>query len=112
MDDKSEPILVGIRPDGKLITVEGMSDGTRDQLYLALRLATLEYRLESNEPMPFIVDDILVNFDDYRSRAALEALGELAEKNQVILFTHHQSIVDQAETLDSAAEVVIHRLQA
>ncbi len=112
VDDNNEPILVGIRPDGKLIKVEGMSDGTRDQLYLALRLATLEYRIESNEPMPFIVDDILVNFDDRRSRAALEALGELAENNQVILFTHHQQIVDQAETLGSAAGIVIHRLQA
>ncbi|MEJ2135108.1 MAG: AAA family ATPase [Desulfofustis sp.] len=111
VDDRNEPILVGILPDGILVTVEGMSDGTRDQLYLALRLATLEYRLESNEPLPFIVDDILVNFDDRRSRAALEALGELAERNQVILFTHHQAIVDQAETLGSAAEVAIHRLQ-
>ena len=89
-----------------------MSDGTRDQLYLALRLASLHVRLAEEDPMPFIVDDILVNFDDRRSGAALEALTELAKNNQVILFTHHQKILDQAEKLESAAEIVIHRLQA
>jgi len=112
MDDKGEPILVGICPDGKLIKVAGMSDGTRDQLYLALRLATLEWRMETSEPMPFIVDDILVNFDDDRSRAALASLAELSRKNQVILFTHHHRIVEQAEALDTPAEIVIHLLPA
>ena len=112
VDDRNEPVLVGIRPDGKVIKVEGMSDGTRDQLYLALRLAILEYRLEANEPMPFIVDDILVNFDDRRSGAALRTFSELADRNQVILFTHHQNIVDLAESLGSAADTVIHHLPA
>ena len=111
VDDKGEPVIVGIRPNGSLTRVGGMSDGTRDQLYLALRLATLEYRLESTEPMPFIVDDILVNFDDQRSKAALEALADLSEMNQVILFTHHQHIAEQARNLDSASEVTIHHLQ-
>ena len=110
VDDRGEPILVGVRPDGRSIRVEGMSDGTRDQLYLALRLATLEWRLETSEPVPFIVDDILINFDDERSRAALEALANLSQRNQVILFTHHQTIVEQAESLGTTSEVVIHRL--
>ena len=110
MDDKGEPVLVGIRPDGKWIGVEGMSDGTRDQLYLALRLATLEWRLETSEPMPFIVDDILVNFDDDRSRATLQALADLATKNQVILFTHHQSIVEESRNISGKREIVIHEL--
>ena len=89
-----------------------MTRDRRNPVYLALRLASLHERLAEDEPMPFIVDDILVNFDDRRSRAALEALAELAEKNQVILFTHHQKIVDQAEKLESATEIVIHRLKA
>ncbi len=87
-----------------------MSDGTRDQLYLALRLATLEWRLKTSEPLPFIVDDILINFDDERSRAALVVLANLSQRNQVILFTHHQTIVEQAESLRGTSEVVIHRL--
>lgn len=110
VDDKGEPILVGIRSDGKLVKVEGMSDGTRDQLYLALRLATLQWRLEKSEPMPFIVDDILINFDDDRSRATLAALAELGGKNQVILFTHHRQIADEAKRMQGKREIVLHQL--
>jgi uncharacterized protein YhaN len=110
VDDKGEPVLVGIKPDGKWIGVSGMSDGTRDQLYLALRLATIEWRLETSEPMPFIVDDILVNFDDERSRATLQALAVLSKKNQVILFTHHQRIVDEAHTIHDSDAVHVHTL--
>lgn len=110
INDKGAPILIGIRPGDKRVPVEGMSSGTRDQLYLALRLATLEYRLESHEPMPFIVDDILINFDDERSRATLQALAKLSARNQVILFTHHRQIVDEASTFADNGSVVIHTL--
>jgi uncharacterized protein YhaN len=98
-NEKDEPILAGIRSGGERVTVEGMSSGTRDQLYLALRLASLEKYMESAEPMPFIVDDVLVDFDDARSQAALNALAELAEKTQVILFTHHSHVVEQSKQL-------------
>ena len=110
IDDKGAPILIGIRPGDKRVPVGGMSSGTRDQLYLALRLATLEYRLESQEPMPFIVDDILINFDDQRARATLKALSNLSAKNQVILFTHHRQIVDEAGNLADKEAVVVHTL--
>ncbi|HED13335.1 MAG TPA: chromosome segregation protein SMC [Gammaproteobacteria bacterium] len=104
-NEKDEPVLVGIRPDGERVHVEGMSNGTRDQLYLALRLASLEKYMESSDPMPFIVDDILVDFDDERSAAALSALAELAQKTQVILFTHHSRVVEQARKIDGAVHV-------
>jgi uncharacterized protein YhaN len=96
-DDQGRPVLVGLRNDTAMVRVEGMSSGTRDQLYLALRLASLQKRLDAGEPMPFIVDDILVNFDDERSRATLKALAELALRIQVIVFTHHQHLVDLAD---------------
>ena len=110
VDDKGEPVLVGVRPDGVRLTVEKMSSGTRDQLYLALRLATLEWRLATCEPMPFIVDDILINFDDERSRATLSVLGELSKKNQVILFTHHRQIVEEANRMKGKGVIQIHEL--
>jgi uncharacterized protein YhaN len=109
VDDSGDPILVGIRPEGTWVAVDGMSGGTRDQLYLALRLATLEWRLETSEPMPFIVDDILINFDDVRSKATLQALADLSEKNQVILFTHHGQIVEAAKKINKGT-VQIHQL--
>lgn len=110
VDDQGLPVLIGLRPGKRRVPVEGMSSGTRDQLYLALRLATLEYRLESHEPMPFIVDDILINFDDRRSRATLQALARLSARNQVILFTHHRQIVDETEHLADQDSVVVHTL--
>ena len=104
-NDSDEPILVGIRPEGERVNVEGMSSGTRDQLYLALRLASLEKYMQSSEPMPFIVDDILVDFDDARSQAALSSLADLAKKTQVILFTHHSRVVEQSKKVNGVVNV-------
>ena len=60
------------------------SDGTMDQLYLALRLAVAE---ELTPNAPLVLDDVLVRFDDKRMAAAVEVLKELAENRQIILFT-------------------------
>ena len=104
-NERDEPVLVGTRSEGKRVTVEGMSTGTRDQLYLALRLASLERYIESAEPMPFIVDDVLVDFDDARSLAALNELAVLAERTQIILFTHHSKIVEQSKELNGSVQL-------
>lgn len=110
VDDKGKAMLVGLRPDHLRLTVDQMSSGTRDQLYLALRLATLRWRLETSEAMPFIVDDILINFDDDRSRATLKAFADISQKNQVILFTHHRQIVDMAMRIKAKGVMRIHEL--
>ena len=89
-------VLKGVRPDGRLVDVEAMSDGSHDQLYLALRLSSLESWLLSHEPVPFVVDDILLNFDDLRATAALKSLAEFSRQTQVLFFTHHRHIVDLA----------------
>ena len=97
-DERGEPILTGVRnSNGDKIIVDAMSDGTCDQLYLALRLASLENWLSHHEPMPFIVDDVLLNFDDHRAIAGLEVLDELSRQTQVVFFTHHQHLVDMAQ---------------
>lgn len=109
-NDRDEPVLVGIRAGGPKVRVEGMSDGARDQLYLALRLATLEKYLAHAEPLPFVVDDILINFDDARTQAALKVLAELAGKTQVILFTHHERLKEMAGALRNGAGVFVREL--
>jgi uncharacterized protein YhaN len=97
-NERGEPVLFGVRSDSSsLVPIEGMSEGTCDQVYLALRLAGLYLYLEKEEPLPFIVDDILVNFDDKRSLATLRVLAELSKKTQIIMFTHHDHIVDLAK---------------
>jgi uncharacterized protein YhaN len=101
VDDRGEPVIVGLRNEGEQVTSDNMSSGTRDQMFLALRLASLEHRLERNEPMPFIVDDILINFDEERACATLAALSRLAARNQVILFTHHRQVAEEAEKISA-----------
>ena len=60
------------------------SDGTADQLYLALRLAVAE---ELTPEAPLVLDDALVRFDDQRLAAAMDILHDCAQEKQVILFT-------------------------
>ena len=67
---------------------------------------SLEQYTGNSEPMPLIVDDILVDFDDQRAEAALCSLCDLADKSQVILFTHHSRVVEQARGLDRAIQVI------
>lgn len=77
-------MLVGIRPYGYTFTIEGMRDGARYQVYPALRIATLEKHLDAGEPAPFILDDILVRFDEVTARATSEILAELSNKPQIL----------------------------
>jgi uncharacterized protein YhaN len=78
------------------VEVAGLSDGTRDQLYLALRLARIEQHIASVAACPVILDDILINSDDVRASAALDVFAGLAARTQVLLFTHHSRIVELA----------------
>lgn len=66
-----------------------LSQGTADQLYLALRLAICELALPEGYSCPIILDDALVNFDDERMAQAMELLSALAEERQIILFSCH-----------------------
>jgi uncharacterized protein YhaN len=110
--EQGQAVLLGVRPDGQtLVRVDGLSDGTRDQLYLALRLASLETSLALKEPVPFIVDDVLVLFDDDRAAAALAVLAELARRTQVIAFTHHEHVIEIARRC-AAPGLVLHSLAA
>jgi uncharacterized protein YhaN len=95
-DEDDHPVLVGRRRDGSLLDVDKMSEGTRDQLYLALRLAYVEAYAARAEPSPFIADDIFVTFDDERASHGLTALADIGASVQCILFTHHRRIVEIA----------------
>lgn len=109
-NEEGSDVLKAVRassnlPDARVL-VAGLSDGTRDQLFLALRLAGIEQHLkERREPVPLIIDDVLINFDDERARATLGCLAELAKETQVIIFTHHRHLVDLARTVDPSTIV-------
>ncbi len=110
LDASGKPLLLGVRPDGREVAVEGMSDGSRDQLYLALRLATLEQHLKKGEPMPFVVDDILIGFDDHRTRVCLEVLAQLSSRTQILVFTHHRRVLELADTCKDTGQIFQHEL--
>jgi len=96
-DDNGDPVLKAVRAeDNAALTIHALSDGARDQMFLALRLGGLSRHIESSGSIPFIVDDVLVHFDNERSSAALQSLASLAEKTQIIFFTHHRHLVDLA----------------
>lgn len=97
VDDKDALALRCRRPDKSKLDVTALSEGTRDQLFLALRLAAIEKYVTENEPLPVIIDDALINFDDDRSRATLQVFQQLGAKTQVLFFTHHAKLLDLAK---------------
>jgi uncharacterized protein YhaN len=101
------PRLFGVRLSGEQVDVTGMSEGSRDQLYLALRLAALELQVEQGFSMPLIADDLFINFDDRRTAAGLKVLGDLSRSMQVVFLTHHDHLVPLAkEVLGADLNVV------
>ena len=96
-DSDKEPALIAERSNGSRIRVEEMSEGTLDQLYLALRLAALDLRRAAGVDLPVILDDVLMTSDEDRSGSILEALADFAGENQVLVFTHHRHMVELAQ---------------
>ena len=83
-----------------------LSLGTRQQLYLSLRIALLMKAGNVGQAAPVLADDILVNFDAQRRRHAARALLELAGMRQVLLFTCHEEVVSLIQELDSTVNVL------
>ena len=109
VDYDRDPLqLLGERASGGLIEIEGMSEGTRDQLYLALRLAALELHLQHTPPLPFIADDLFINYDDARAKAGLQALAHLSQSTQVIFLSHHAHLVPVAQSVLGQGLNVVH----
>jgi len=109
--DDGETVLRGVRSDGAKVGVSGMSAGSCDQLYLALRVASLEHHFQQHPPLPFVVDDILLTFDNERAAAALQMLGEFSQQTQVIFFTHHEHLVRVAEEVLPSNLLYVHDLR-
>lgn len=95
-EDDERPVLLAQRANGANLRVQALSEGTRDQLYLALRLAALDVRRAAGVALPVVLDDILMTSDDRRTAAMIGTLASFARTNQVFVFTHHRHVVDIA----------------
>ena len=103
-----------IRGDGERFGTSELSEGTVDQVFLVLRLAAVaelhSERVDADEqPLPLVLDDVLMTFDEVRTTSALEVLADLAPGLQVIVFTHHTFVADAAAELD---RITVSRLPA
>ncbi len=74
---------------GEARVTDELSRGTAEQLYLALRFGLIEEFARHAEPLPVVMDDILVNFDAERAARAAAGIRGLAERHQVLYFTCH-----------------------
>jgi hypothetical protein len=93
-----------VRADGLEAGPDELSEGTLDQVYLALRLAAVrelhrQRTAEGRPAVPLVLDDVLMAFDVERTREALALLSELARDLQIIVFTHHSYVADVARQL-------------
>jgi uncharacterized protein YhaN len=104
-DEQNQPQLVALRQGGGAVATTGLSEGTADQLYLALRLAAIELHLKNHPAIPLVLDDLLMTFDDDRTRALMPVLAGLSRKIQILVFTHHEHLLDLA-----GPEVAVHRI--
>lgn len=100
--------IAGRRSNGNSVRSHRMSEGTQDQLFFALRLASLEDYLDHGTVLPFVADDLFVNFDNERALAGLEVLADFSKKTQVLFFTHHQHLGELACEATGSGNCVIH----
>ena len=100
-DKDGKPRLMAVERafPGEPRAVDELSEGTQDQLFLALRLVAIEDHLAVSPPLPFVADDILQTFDNARATAALRRLLDLSEQTQVVVLTHHEHVLDLAQSL-------------
>ncbi len=109
--EDGRPRLSGVRADGAtVVPVEGMSEGTVDQLFLSLRIAAVEENVAGGVRLPFLADDLFINYDDARSAAGFRVLAQLAEQTQVLFFTHHEHLAEMAREVLTPAGVSTCRL--
>ncbi|TWT99231.1 hypothetical protein Pla108_01660 [Botrimarina colliarenosi] len=89
----ADDILMVDTADGESLPVESLSRGTREQLFLSVRMALVATFARRGVSLPMILDDVLVNFDDTRARIAASVLSEFAKDgHQVLLFTCHEHV--------------------
>jgi uncharacterized protein YhaN len=100
--------LLVVDETGKRKEPHQLSTGTREQLYLAIRLAYIHHYCQDTEPLPIVMDDVLVNFDAERARQTLSVFAEVADNVQIIFLTCHQHMMDLVrDVLPANAAIVL-----
>jgi len=102
-----EDILLVDDGEGNPRSVDLLSQGTREQLFICLRLALAAGFARRGTVLPLIFDDVLVNFDVQRAQAAAEVMRDFAAAgHQVLLFTCHEHIQKLFKSLKVSVDVL------
>ncbi|OYY66307.1 MAG: hypothetical protein B7Y61_21185, partial [Rhizobiales bacterium 35-66-30] len=96
---KEGETLIAQAAGGGSKAADTLSKGTRFQLYLALRVAGYHEFARARSPVPFVADDIMETFDDFRAEEAFRLFAEMAQVGQVIYLTHHRHLCDLARNV-------------
>ncbi len=91
---------------GQAFAPDRLSSGTREQLYLALRMAYITHHSTDNEPLPVLMDDCFVNFDDQRLRHALTAISNWSDDIQTVVFSCHERTRDAICQIAPGTQVI------
>jgi uncharacterized protein YhaN len=105
---KDGELLIAVSADGSSKVAAELSKGTRFQLYLALRVAGYHEFVRARRPVPFIADDIMETFDDFRAEETFRLFADMSGVGQVIYLTHHQHLCDIARRV--CPDVQVHSL--
>lgn len=92
------------RNDGMLFRIAELSQATKEQAYLALRLS-LAVSMKASHPFPIIMDDPFVHFDRLRLQQVINLIKELQKDHQFIYFTCHEEMCEawpEAQIIDVA----------
>jgi uncharacterized protein YhaN len=95
---------------GESLSLDVLSRGTREAVFIALRLALVTSFARRGTTLPLVLDDVLVNFDSGRVRLAAQVLCEFSRTgHQIIMFTCHEHITDIFEEASADIRVLPHR---
>ena len=100
-----ESTVIAVTAAGEVKQADQLSRGTREQMYLSLKMGAIQENSQQNAALPVIVDDALVNSDPARAAAAAEGISKLGATNQVLVFTCHPGLVGQFQKACPEAEV-------
>lgn len=95
-----ENTIIAVDQNGERIPPDCLSRGTAEQLYLSVRFSYIRHQAQKSDPLPVIMDDILVNFDPVRARKAAESILGLTASHQVLMFTCHPETIDIFQRID------------
>jgi exonuclease SbcC len=89
-------------------SVELLSEGTGEQIYLLLRAAMAQHLVTTDETAPLLLDEATVQADAERKQRLLDVLHELSTERQIVLFTHDDDVIGwAARTLDGTRDRLV-----